>query len=89
MFCFCNSAPLMGIGLPVDGFREVPLNNPVLVVIVTFAPSGLEKYLEELLALAEKYPSPKDIRPLIEEIGGKYDQVVLGPSPAAQVEPAH
>ena len=56
-------------------------------MIVTFSPGGFEDYLVELSQIASEYPHmSNDLRPLIARVGGKYDQVVLGPSPGASRE---
>ncbi|HSI34031.1 MAG TPA: cupin domain-containing protein [Tepidisphaeraceae bacterium] len=53
---------------------------------ITFAPAGMEDYLVELLALAnESAATGQDIRPLIAQLGRKYDQQVMGPSPGIKV----
>ena len=50
----------------------------------TFAPGGFENYFAELCELAEAHPAPTlDIRPLIAQLGDKYDVVVVGPPPGA------
>lgn len=52
-------------------------------MIITLSPAGLEDYLKELLMLASEHADTGlDIRPLIASMGRKYDQDVLGPSPA-------
>jgi quercetin dioxygenase-like cupin family protein len=49
---------------------------------ITFSPAGMEDYLVGLLTLAsETATTGQDIRPLIEQLGRKYDQQVMGPSP--------
>ena len=53
--------------------------------IGTISPGGFENYLIELFELASKHPVPtSDLRPLIAQIGDKYDQVVVGPPPGAK-----
>lgn len=57
-------------------------------MLVTFSPGGFEEYLAELFILAQAYPEPtNDLRPMIQRIGEKYDQVVVGPSPAMGKRP--
>ena len=50
----------------------------------TISPGGFENYLIELFELARQHPNPThDLRPLIAQIGDKYDQVIVGPPPGA------
>lgn len=50
--------------------------------IVTFCPGGMEQYFVDLFELAQDHPTPtRDIRPMIEKIGGIYDMIVVGPPP--------
>lgn len=59
-------------------------SNQPTTMLVTMAPGGFENYLVELFQLAGKHPVPtNDVRPLIAQIGEKYDQVVAGPPPGA------
>jgi len=52
-------------------------------MLVTFSPGGFERYLLDLFKLSQSHPEPtNDLRPIIAQLGEKYDQVVLGPSPA-------
>ena len=53
--------------------------------IGTISPGGFENYLIELFELASKHPTvTNDIRPLIAQIGNKYDQVIVGPPPGVR-----
>lgn len=55
--------------------------------IGTISPAGFEQYFAELFALARKRPEmTQDVRPLIGRIAARYDQVVVGPSPAVEAE---
>jgi mannose-6-phosphate isomerase-like protein (cupin superfamily) len=57
-------------------------SNEPTTMLVTMAPGGFENYLIELFQLAAKHPAPtNDVRPLIAQLGEKYDQVVVGPPP--------
>ena len=58
-------------------------------MLCTLSPGGFENYLIELFELASKHPVPtNDLRPLISQIGAKYDQVIVGPPPGATSVPS-
>ena len=58
-------------------------SGKVAKMVITLSPAGLEDYLKDLLKLASEHADTGlDIRPLIASMGHKYDQDVLGPSPA-------
>jgi mannose-6-phosphate isomerase-like protein (cupin superfamily) len=53
-------------------------------MIITMSPGGFEQYFEGLFALVRSSAdSGMDIRPLVAQLGERYDQIVIGPSPAA------
>jgi len=80
---------------PMGTFLHVPAgvphafwnsSNKPAKFIGTISPGGFENYLIELFELASKHPTvTNDLRPLIAQIGNKYDQVIVGPPPGVKI----
>jgi quercetin dioxygenase-like cupin family protein len=80
---------------PMGTFLHVPAgvphafwnsSNKPAKFIGTISPGGFENYLIELFELASKHSTvTNDLRPLIAQIGNKYDQVIVGPPPGVKI----